>query len=855
MPPKKAKSVAAVAAAAATAAAEAKNEKKVATSAKKALRAAPFKSDTILMIVESPSKCKKISDILNSACVGPAQRYKVVASKGHLYEIDGLRAIDKKTYEPKYTILSHQIQTVEELRRDISTAARILLATDGDREGESIAYHICRIFDLPIETTSRVIFHEITPHAILEAVAAPTVIDMNLVRAQQARAVIDILVGYKLSPLLWRYIPKIGEEAFSAGRCQTPALRLVYDNHCAGAPGASAPAPEILYKVHGYFFAQNFPFLLSETFDSPDDVRAFLCESAKFQHKFLGFDDDGFVKIRKESAPLPLNTSAIIQACSNQLHISPKQTMQICQTLYQNGHITYMRTDNRKYSDVFIKQARAYIEKHYGHAFIGDTDKISTDRVCTSASKDGNDAAEAHEAIRPTHIEVETLSDDDFDARQKSVYRFIRNHTLESCMLDAAYDVRNVFISAPPLPQSTEVRYKFEITCPRILGWKVVSEPVDRQEMQKAQYKFFTEGGLVMPPREGANVFYQRIETIASLKARRHSHYTEASLVSELERLGIGRPSTYSSLVDVIQHRGYVKKQDVEGVIASYTDFRLERGDAQPTEIAAQKEFGKEKNKLVIQSTGIMTIEFLLKYFDDFFSYEYTSKMETRLDTIAHAGEQWNHICRDTYKTLKELMTPVNDAAKKHYRLDDHHEVVFSANGPVIKYTPTATETSTATDGDVKFKPVKKGIVIDVVKLGQGEYKLDDLVELQNDYLGIYEEQPMYIRNGRFGVYVEWGDRKESLARIGIPIDRITLADVDKYLNAPDAAVANNKNVLRIVTSELSVRKGKYGPYIFYKTAQMKEPKFARLTKEFRAGYMTCPAEDLLRVVASAGGT
>jgi len=795
----------------------------------------PFKSDTILMIVESPSKCKKISEILGAG-------YKVVASKGHLYEIDGLNAINKKTYEPKYTIIKNKQQTVEKLREDISIASRVILATDGDREGESIAYHICRIFGLPIETTQRVIFHEITPHAILHAVSNPTVIDMSLVNAQQSRAVLDILVGYKLSPLLWKYIPKIGEEVFSAGRCQTPALRLVYDNYLERIAssrafedktvmkieGESAPIV-IKYNVHGYFFTQNFPFCLSETFDSKEQVRDFLINSASFKHIFLGFDEK---KTRKESAPLPLNTSAIIQACSNQLHISPKQTMQICQTIYQNGYITYMRTDNRKYSKTFIKQAREYIEKKYGNEYLGNTDEITTD---TDTEK--SQTAEAHEAIRPTHIDVITLPDD-YDARQKSVYRFIRNHTLESCMRDSIYDTINVSISSP----IKDAKYTLDVIKPRVLGWKVITEPIERQQMQNTQYTFFVGGGIVTSPKKGAVIDFQRIETIASLNTKLVSHYTEAGLVNTLERLAIGRPSTYSMLVDVIQQRGYVKKQDVNGTIASYTEFRLERGDTIPKETVTEKEFGKEKNKLVIQPSGIMAIEFLLKYFDSFFSYDYTSKMEERLDVIAKGGEIWNAICKDTYKTLKELITPVNEVSKKHYKLDDHHEVIFSANGPVIKYTGGGG----AAAEEVKFKPIKKDIVIDVIKLDRGEYKLNDLVELQNDYLGMYEDQPMYIHNGRFGIYVEWGDRKESIKNIGIPIDQITLTDVDRYLNSANSALINNKNVLRIVTPELSVRKGKYGPYIFYKTAQMSEPKFVKLTKEFRAGYMTCPAEDLL---------
>lgn len=805
-------------------------------STKKVVDTAPFKSDTILMIVESPSKCKKIGEILGSG-------YRVIASKGHLYEIDGLRAIDKRTYEPKYTILKHQKETVENLREHISIAARVLLATDGDREGESIAYHICCIFGLPVETTPRVIFNEITPRAILDAVSKPTIIDMSLVRAQQSRAVLDILVGYKLSPLLWRYIPKIGEEVFSAGRCQTPALRLVYDNYLernvASDSGDADASAELNYKVHGYFFTQNFPFCLSTSFNSSIEVREFLINSASFKHVYLGFNKTiGEDRTRKETAPLPLNTSAIIQACSNQFHISPKQTMQICQTLYQNGYITYMRTDNRKYSDMFIKQAREYIVKKYGDECLGNTDEITTSGGAAAAGEPVS--AEAHEAIRPTHINTAMLPDD-FDNRQKSVYRFIRERTLESCMRDAIYDAITVNISSP----IKDAKYSFDVVKPRILGWKVVTEPMERQQMQKMQYSFFAGGGVVVPPKEGSVVDFQRIETIASIKSKKVSHYTEASLVNTLERLSIGRPSTYSMLVDVIQQRGYVKKQDVDGIIASYTEFRLERGDKVPTEKNTQKEFGKEKNKLVIQPSGIMAIEFLLKYFDDFFSYDYTSKMEERLDTIAKGGEQWNHICRDTNKTLKELITPVSEISKKQYKLDDNHEVIFSANGPVIKYIAVAAAEDESCE--VKYKQVKKDIAIDVIKLDRGEYKLDDLVELQNDYLGMYEEHPLYLRNGRFGLYVEWGENKESIKNIGIAIDKITIADVDNYLNNPNAASINNKNVLRVVTPELSIRKGRYGPYIFYKTTQMKEPKFVGLTKEFRAGYMTCPAEDLLR--------
>jgi DNA topoisomerase-1 len=825
----------------------------------------PNKVDTTLVIVESPSKCQKIGQILG-------ENYKVVASKGHLYEIDGLRAIDKKTWLPKYTIIKHQFQTVENLRRDVSIAPRVLLATDGDREGECIAHHICLICGLPPETTMRIIFHEITPRAILEAVANPTLVDMSLVHAQQARAVLDILVGYKISPILWKYIPRIGDDALSAGRCQTPALRLVYDK-CGGGAAAVAAPPAIKYKVYGYFFNQNYPFLLDMTFSTANESREFLEKSRTTKHVYLGAATPLPTTVHEKSGA-PLNTSALIQACSNQLHISPKQTMQISQKLYQNGYITYMRTSNRTFSVTFLEELKKFIAKKYGNNVLAIETKLAeldyprsdsgVDRPINEAKRNGfcgggsaGGAApprEAHEAIRPTHIETDVLPDD-CDAREKSVYRLIRNHTLESCMRDAEYDQQIVCIErqAPLTPHNQQQQivciegqapYKYALTIQRlrVIGWKILAETPERRSAATTTYNFFMGGGVVVPPKVGTVLEFQKIETIATFSLQPHCYYTEASLVNELERLEIGRPSTYGMLVDVIQQRGYVKKQNIEGTDVRVVEYRLDRGGAQPpVEITTIKKFGQEKDKLVIQNTGVLAMNFLLKYFDELFSYSFTAKMEERLDKIAHNQETAADCCRDINTAIKKLITPVAAISKTRHLLDEHHEVIFSAQGgPVIKYTPDL-----ATPETFKYKSIKKNVAIDIVKLDHGEYKLDDLIELQNDYLGDKDGIPMYLRNGRFGLYVECGDKKETLKGITIPIDQITMADVERFLFTP-----HSKNILRTITPELSVRKGKYGAYLFYQPAAADAPaapKFINLSKKFRAGYMTCPAEELIQ--------
>jgi DNA topoisomerase-1 len=798
-----------------------------------AASASPLKCDHTLVLVESPSKCAKIEGFLKRNLEG---EYKVLATKGHLYEIDGLRSIDtKKTFIPKYQISAHQNETVKLLRQQISIANKVILATDGDREGETIAYHICLIFDLDPATTERIIFNEITETAIIHAVQHPALINMDLVRAQQARCVLDILVGYKLSPLLWRYIGNGGNEniTLSAGRCQTPALRLVYENHLERLATLDTKI-ETNYKIHAYFFAQNFPFELCGGDDYPaaeDEVRTFLQESKTHPHIFLTAESS---KIKKSVAnpPAPLNTSAIIQLCSNHMHISPKDTMRLCQSLYQSGHITYMRTDSRKYADTFIHSTKNYIRRHYasGASLLAD----DYERITSVAAAVG--AGESHEAIRPTHIETAVLPDD-IEPRQKALYKLIRNHTLESCMCPAVSETREIYISAP-----RKLRYMFMAQRPIVLGWKTVvavTSAAPPAAAAAAQFSFFD--AVV----KNTAIPYNSIDAMVTMNSK-HSHYTEAALVKKMEELGIGRPSTFSALVDTIIKRGYVKKTDVEGITIECREFRLERGAAAATattaatETVIKKEFSREKNKLVIQNVGIATIVFLLKYFDGLFSFGYTSKMEERLDVIAHGNEVWNHICKECYDEIKNLIKPVTNISKNTYMLDEQHELFFSAiKGPLIKYTANPQ-----TPEDIVIKSVKSGMAIDMVRLGEGGYTLGDLLELQNNCLGVYEGEPMYIHKGKFGVYVQWGEHKESIKNINKVIDQITLADVDAYLRTPTKDQLG-KNVIRVISRDLSIRKSKYGAYIYYKTDSMKEPKFFSIKKDFKTKYMNSDEETI----------
>ncbi len=745
-----------------------------------------------LVIVESPAKCGKIEGFLGAG-------FKCIATFGHFKQLSDLKCIDvNNNFTPHFQEISTKSSQIFKLDKAIKESDEIYLATDDDREGEAIAWHVCVHFNLPIATTKRIIFHEITKPAIVSAVNSPTIVNMDIVHAQQGRQVLDLIVGFKLSPLLWENISRKSKTGLSAGRCQTPALRIIYDNEkeIEQSPGKK------VYNTTGIFTSKNIPFVLQKHHDSEEKMDEFLTESVSLKHIY----DYTKPKSVTKNPPTPFTTSTIQQTASNEMHISPKETMTILQKLYEGGYITYMRTDSTTYSEEFLKTAKPYITNKWGEKYLHEeVDKLAlrgndgakkSKKKKDKEKKDDN-AQEAHEAIRPTKIEV-TQVNDSMTPKEKKMYILIWRNTVESCMSPAKYSSVTAKITAP---EETEYRYTAEQVV--FAGWKIVKGVEETNQL----YTF------IQTLKAKSEIHYNKINSKVTLKDLK-SHYTEAKLVQLLEQKGIGRPSTFSALVDKIQERGYVTKENVKGKKIKCIDFELEGNELE--EIDNEKEFGNEKNKLVIQPLGMMVLEFLLKHFISFFEYEYTREMENRLDEIAKGEVVWHTLCKTCYDDITKQMEPLGRGAKEEYVIDARHTYIIGKHGPVIKCK---------NGDDITFKSVKKDI--SMVKLKKGEYKLEDIIQENTGSgrsLGKYQEKDVILKNGKYGLYVCYGGESKSLSHIKKKEHEITLEDVTQVLNKP-----KQSGILRQVTKDISIRDGKYGKYIYYQNEKMKRPQFLKL--------------------------
>jgi DNA topoisomerase I len=766
-----------------------------------------------LVIVESPAKCQKIESYL-----GPG--YKCIASYGHLQQLNSLNDIDiSNNFKPKFIPIDTKRQQINKIKQLVSQSNEVVLATDDDREGEAISWHICQLFDLSITNTKRIIFHEVTKPAITKAINNPTTLNMSLVNAQLGRQILDLIVGYKISPVLWEQISRTMK--LSAGRCQTPALKLVYENFIDinNSPGTKS------YNTTGYFTDKNLPFILNHNYDNDDKMVEFL--EITTEHDHILTCDKPKDSIRK--SPQPFTTSTLQQTSSNELHISPKDTMQICQKLYEGGYITYMRTDSKIYSKDFVDKTIEYINKNYGVEYSCKTTNVLTDSLASKSNKkkgtkqeDDSKAQEAHEAIRPTNICVTKLPDDgDFTARERKLYYLIWKNTIESCMTDALFKTILARITAPE-------KYEYRYTCENLvfLGWKIIDynhkQDIVIDSTKTMAYEY-------LPKIINKTIPYKKIVCKFTLKDLK-SHYTEAKLVQLLEQKGIGRPSTFSSLIEKIQQRGYVKRENIKGKTISCTDFELENDEILETE--NKREFGNEKNKLVIQQTGILVIELLIKKYSDIFNYEYTKQMEDILDIIAKGEKEYHYLCRECLEQINTINDTMKIKKSEAIIIDDNHTYVIGKHGPVIKSTKT---------NKTEFISVKKDL--DLEKLKNGEYKLEDIIQNSqiDKILGRYENQELLLKKGKFGLYVTWGNNKKSIDTININEDDITLDDVITFINKNKT----NSNIIREITKEISIRTGQYGHYIFYKTTKMTKPKFIKLNN-FEEDYLTCSTDTIL---------
>ena len=778
-----------------------------------------YKTTTTLVIVESPAKCKKIEEYL-----GPG--YKCVASYGHLRELPSLKNIDiENNFNPTYTVIENSIKKkqIEYIRKAIKESSDVILATDDDREGEGIAWHLCQLFKLPLNT-KRIIFHEITEAAIQSAVKNPTTINMNLVQAQQARQILDILVGFKISPILWKCIVKGKENALSAGRCQTPALRLIYDNE----KEIKEAIERKVYNTTGYFTNSNLAFQLHPEgkFESEDDMTDFLNESINFQHIYTCEKPKKVLK----QPPEPFTTSRIQQVSSNELHYSPKETMRICQQLYEGGFITYMRTDSKTYSGEFLLSVKEYIRRQYadGDKYINENiESMATgfikDVIPDKKKKKTQEPVtqDAHEAIRPTNISLCELPET-MDSKERRMYKLIWENTLESCMSSATFNSITANISA-----FGNLKFVYKSEQVDFPGWKIVSKK--HLEEIKGENKEYQYLQII---KQNAPIPYKKMVSRVTIKGSK-SHYTEARLVQLLEEKGIGRPSTFSSLVDKIQERGYVKKDDIKGKEIVCNDYELENGEI--FEIETKREFGNEKGKLVIQPLGNIVMEFLEKHFSSLFDYTYTSQMEDFLDKISKNEIVWHDLCLQCNKQIDTLIEELGPEGKLEIKLDENNTYLIGKYGPVIK----CVEKIDGKD-EITFKSIKKDV--DIKTLGKGDLKIEEIVDTQKKVkssyiLGKHDGKDVILKKGKFGLYISWGDNSKNLKELGNrPIENITFDEIQKYLT-------EGSNFIREINSNLSIRKGTKGDYLFYKTTRMKKPQFFDIkifTSETKEDYKIC---------------
>jgi len=833
----------------------------------------------ILLIVESPAKCSTIVSHLG------ADKYMCVATLGHMRELVGLQDIDPTfAAVPQFHVMDAKKAQIEKIRALIGECKETYLMTDNDREGAGIAYHVCCLFGLPLATTKRIVFNEITKPALERAIQSPHLLNMDAVHAQIARQTLDILVGFKITPTLWSHV---AGSALSAGRCQTPALRLIYDNQCAIDAAAEG---RIVFETVGYFTKLNLKYDLNKGHDTDEACSAFLHASAAFKHVIRAPD----VRPFSRAAPQPLTTCSLQQQASNELNLSPADTMTACQHLYEGGYITYPRTDSRAYSEPFLEHARAYITEKWGEKYAmgqeqesepeppeksqqpeppeksqqQQTQKPSKKRIVVVKRKKTQDLEpdvpdnvkpqEAHEAVHVTSLHC-LSAPDTMTEKEQRLYRMIWRHSAESCMPPCTGKTLTSCITAP---EGREYRHSVERT--EFAGWRIVAAQLN-DAATAAHWSFFQ---AIVPD---SAIKYNKLQSRMHVRELK-SHYSEASLVSMLEERGIGRPSTFSSLVHKIQERGYVAKRDVPGRIVRCTNYDLDGGILSQT--VEERAFGNEKNRLVIQPIGCMVLEFLCAHFAELFDYDYTKRMEQQLDQVSSGQKRWSDVCAECLSCVDRLLNQLNSKGLTKCAIplgDGVHEFIMGKHGPLIRRT----------DNKI-MQPVRKDVVVDYARLQRGEYRVEDLVLVSVSsnatnatknlckLLGKFNGADLFLRTGKYGPYLTWGDKKQSLPQFKIKnainlninnemnenvdvvplsyddavrcIESFTDKDNEDVSSINNAKPSTNPSILREISTHASVRNGQYGPYIYYKNPKMKTPAFISL-RGFKEDWKTCDVQ------------
>ncbi|MCH9660394.1 MAG: type I DNA topoisomerase [Bacteroidetes bacterium] len=683
-----------------------------------------------LVIVESPAKAKTIEKFLG-------KDFKVTSSFGHIADLPSKElGVDVEgDFTPKYIISSDKKSLVKELKKLANNAEMVWLASDEDREGEAIAWHLAESLKLDKEKTKRIVFHEITKSAILKAIENPRQIDYNLVNAQQARRVLDRLVGYELSPVLWRKV----KGGLSAGRVQSVAVRLIVERERE----IEKFSPVASYRVDAEFTTENgnkFKAKLPRNFTTEAEAREFLQKNLGANYKVA----DLVKKPAKKSPAPPFTTSTLQQEASRKLYYSVSKTMTIAQRLYEAGLITYMRTDSVNLSEDAKKAAKEEISKSYG-------DQYSQPRNYKGKSKG---AQEAHEAIRPTDMSRHSISGD-YD--QERLYQLIWKRTIASQMSDAQLERTNVKID---VLASQTVKEQFSANGEMIKfdGFlKVYLEGTDFEEEE--------QDGM-LPNLTVNDPLGNNYVTATQRFTRPPYRFTEASLVKQLEELGIGRPSTYAPTISTIMNRNYVEKGTVEGVERKYLQMTLSKegvADNQLTET-----IGSDKGKLVPTDIGMIVNDFLVEHFIDILDYNFTAKVEEDFDNIADGKEEWTSMMKDFYKKFHPHVEDVQENAERESGERILGEDPTTGRTVLVrlgKFGPMA-QIGAPDDEEKKFASLRPDQQLHLVTFEE----VMDLFKLPKS-LGVYEGEEVEVANGRFGPYVRFGKKFISLPKGMDPLD------------------------------------------------------------------------------------
>ena len=748
---------------------------------------------TSLLIVESPAKCSKIQGFL-----GPG--WKVIATMGHIRALDeGLDAVGlDRDFDPRYVFIKDKSKAIQQIKACAKEASTIYLASDDDREGEAISYSVAVLLSLPVETTPRIVFHEITKEAITKALSAPRRIDMNRALAQQGRAILDMMVGFTISPLLWKFVGA----GLSAGRCQTPALRLVADRESAISDFKS----ETTWVVSGTWNSTaGFEARLEDALDDE--------ESAMNYIENIHEDVEGIVKsvTQKEtsiSAPKALITSTLQQEASALYSSQPKKTMQIAQRLYEAGYITYMRTDSPVLSDEARQEAEGYVRTTYGEGYIAQqvVPKVAKKKTVT-----GPVAQEAHEAIRPTHIETAELpTDDDWSAIDRKIYKLIWNRTIQSVMAPCKGEERTVYFIATGDPNEMQWKAVWE----RVLfqGWKKVAQPLANLDDNEPDNTGVAPSGawtLGQSLKEGSKIQWSELKAEPK-ETKAQGRFTEATLVRELEKRGIGRPSTFASLVGTILDKQYVEKRDSVAKEVRIATYKLGApGQWPPTKIEFVKKVGAEKNKLTPTPLGKSALEFCIREFSQLFDYDFTKQMESRLDSISEGKEFWKDLCRDTWTSFKDDYEKLK--TQKGTQVQSARTVVYesgikavqSKKGPLLLVEG-------ATPEETVFYGWPTGLAFSEITEAAATKHVEEQKKTKEVFeLGQYDGKPMVLKTGPFGKYVVCGT-------VNTPWKDGDTADTIR-----DRIKEKGESLLHSLGA-FEFRRGPYGVYMFKKEGKTK---------------------------------